>query len=72
MPVKTLLSVLIFAASCVYIMYSVCVHAHTCAHLGICVLTGLEDREPQWSHSYWAGKGGMLMGPKANHLLTLY
>lgn len=33
MPVKTLLSVLIFAASCVYIMCFVCVHAHTCAHV---------------------------------------
>lgn len=61
---------------CVYHIFFVClcVHAHVCTWtpLGICVLTGLEDREPQCSHTYWAEKGGMSLGPKASHLLTLY
>lgn len=49
---------------CLYHILCVCVHAHTCAPIGMCLLTGPGDREPQWPHTYWARKGGMLLGPK--------
>ena len=63
---------------CVYHVFCVCVcsctHVCTCAPIGICVLTGPGDREPQWPHTYWARKGGMLLGtwiqPPSNIVLN--
>lgn len=60
-PVKTLLSVWICAASCVGIVYFVCM----CAPTAICVLTGPGDMEQQWPRTYWAAKGENPLGPES-------